>query len=141
MLELSVQKTCGVAHDHGMVYALEHLEDLGMKNGQRPASIWKWPEMKELAENTGGLRLAFHQRSFGTPYAKPTGVITNASDTTLFRYHRWPQISREGQYTGPLPRIMARPMKMGPEHTSATAHYPPLLNHAFAQTLLQNVYD
>ena len=55
---------------------MEQPEDLGAlasgpHEGLRPASMWQWPQLADLLRK--GLRtVAFHQASFGTPYAKET---------------------------------------------------------------------
>ena len=76
-------EACNVAFDHGVSYMLEFPEDLGLKNGLNPASIWQLPELRETAERTGTLRRAINQDSYGAPYPKPTGLLTTCrpSDT------------------------------------------------------------
>ena len=43
----------------------------------------------------------------------------------------------DGAYAGPLPRVKAASMKMGPDHTSKTAAYPPRLCRKIAQMIFQ----
>ena len=65
-----------VAEGAATFLGMEQPEDLealpaGPHEGLRPASMWQWPQLADLLEK--GLRtVAFHQASFGVPYAKPT---------------------------------------------------------------------
>ena len=81
---------------------MEQPEDLGAlptgpHEGLRPASMWQWPQLADLLEK--GLRtVAFHQASFGVPYAKPTRLLLCTSlDMPDFVYED------QGYYKGPLP--------------------------------------
>ena len=80
--------------------AMEQPEDLGAlptcpHEGLRPASMWQWPQLADLLEK--GLRtVAFHQASFGVPYAKPTRLL-------LCIYEGLPSYDDQGYYKGPLP--------------------------------------
>ena len=68
-----------VAEGAAIFLAMEQPEDLGAlptgpHEGLRPASMWQWPQLADLLEK--GLRtVAFHQASFGVPYAKPTRLL------------------------------------------------------------------
>ena len=68
--------------------AMEQPEDLGAlptgpHEGLRPASMWQWPQLADLLEK--GLRtVAFHQASFGVPYAKPTRLLLCTSSTKAY---------------------------------------------------------
>ena len=72
-----------VADGAAAFFAVEQPEDLGAlasgpHEGLRPASMWQWPQLADLLSK--GLRtVAFHQASFGTPYAKPTRLLLRTS--------------------------------------------------------------
>ena len=82
-----------VAEGAATFLAMEQPEDLGAlptgpHEGLRPASMWQWPQLADLLEK--GLRtVAFHQASFGVPYAKPTRLLLCTSlDMPDFVYER-----------------------------------------------------
>ena len=60
-------------------FVLEQPEDLGAmpagpRKGQRPATMWQWPQHAELVKQ--GLRtVCFHQSQFGAGYHKPTRLL------------------------------------------------------------------
>ena len=54
-------EACNVAFDHGVSYMLEFPEDLGVKNGLNPASVWQLPELRKTAGTTGASRRAINQ--------------------------------------------------------------------------------
>ena len=89
-----------VAEGAATFLAMEQPEDLGAlptapHEGLRPASMWQWPQLADLLEK--GLRtVAFHQASFGVPYAKPTRLL-------LCIYEGLPSYDDQGYYKGPLP--------------------------------------
>ena len=65
--------------------------------------MWQWPQLADLLHKA--LRtVAFHQASFGTPYAKPTRLLLR---TTLPMpecvFEGLPRYDTKGCYTGPLP--------------------------------------
>ena len=76
--------------------------------GLRPASMWQWPQLADLLQK--GLRtVAFHQASFGTPYAKPTRLLLRTSPPMPdFVYEGLPRYDPKGCYTGPLPSAQGR---------------------------------
>ena len=68
-----------VADGAATFFAMEQPEDLGAlasgpHEGLRPASMWQWPQLADLLSK-GLCTVAFHQASFGTPYAKPTRLL------------------------------------------------------------------
>ena len=65
--------------------------------------MWQWPQLADLLEK--GLRtVAFHQASFGVPYAKPTRLLLCTSlDMPDFVYEGLPSYDDQGYYKGPLP--------------------------------------
>ena len=97
-----------VAEGAATFLAMEQPEDLGAlptgpHEGLRPASMWQWPQLADLLEK--GLRtVAFHQASFGVPYAKPTRLLLCTSlDMPDFVYEGLPSYDDQGYYKGPLP--------------------------------------
>ena len=97
-----------VAEGDATFLAMEQPEDLGAlptgpHEGLRPASMWQWPQVADLLKK--GLRtVAFHQASFGVPYAKPTRLLLCTSlDMPAFVYEGLPSYDDQGYYKGPLP--------------------------------------
>ena len=97
-----------VADGAATFLAMEQPEDLGAlasgpHEGLRPASMWQWPQLADLLSK--GLRtVAFHQASFGTPYAKPTRLLLHTSlPMPDCVYEGMPRYDSKGCYTGPLP--------------------------------------
>ena len=97
-----------VADGAATFLAMEQPEDLGAlasgpHEGLRPASMWQWPQLADLLRK--GLRtVAFHQASFGTPYAKPTRLLLHTSLPMPDCVHEGvPRYDSKGCYTGPLP--------------------------------------
>ena len=130
---------CAAGGEVGTPYVLEFPEDLGLKQGRRPASIWQLACTKSLAEATGGHRIALYQRWFGTPFLKPTGLLTTCTPTWKLSLVGWPKFDEKGRYTGPLTYEHAEPMQLGAENTAATAAYPPLMNKAIAEMVVQTI--
>ena len=97
-----------VANGAAAFFAMEQPEDLGAlasgpHEGLRPASMWQWPQLADLLAK--GLRtVAFHQASFGTPYAKPTRLLLRTSlPMPDCVYEGVPCYDAKGCYAGPLP--------------------------------------
>ena len=97
-----------VAEGAATFLAMEQPEDLGAlptgpHEGLRPASMWQWPQLADLLKK--GLRtVAFHQASFGVPFAKPTRLLLCTSlDMPDFVYEGLPSYDDQGYYKGPLP--------------------------------------
>ena len=102
-----------VADGAATFLAMEQPEDLGAlasgpHEGLRPASMWQWPQLADLLRK--GLRtVAFHQASFGTPYAKPTRLLLHTSLPMPDCVHEGvPRYDSKGCYTGPLPSAQGR---------------------------------
>ena len=96
-----------VAEGDATFLAMEQPEDLGAlptgpHEGLRPASMWQWLQLADLLKK--GLRtVAFHQASFGVPYAKPTRLLLCTSlDMPDFVYEGLPSYDDQGYYKGPL---------------------------------------
>ena len=106
--DFSYEVAALVADGAATFLAMEQPEDLGAlasgpHEGLRPASMWQWPQLADLLQK--GLRtVAFHQASFGTPYAKPTRLLLHTSlPMPDCVYEGLPRYDSKGCYTGPLP--------------------------------------
>ena len=93
--DLSFEIATLVAEGAATFLAMEQPEDLGAlptgpHEGLRPASMWQWPQLADLLKK--GLRtVAFHQASFGVPFAKPTRLLLCTSlDMPDFVYEGLP---------------------------------------------------
>ena len=73
-----------IATDMHLPFVLEFPEDLGIKKGRKPASLWQLQEIKRLGMRASAHRLALHQSWFGTPYSKPTGILTTCTPIREF---------------------------------------------------------
>ena len=89
-----------------------------------PASIWRLPELRDLASRAGATRWALYQRSYGAASAKPTGVLSTLPFEGDFGIIGWPTFTPSGSYSGPLARMVAPAMKMGVKNTAPSAAYP-----------------
>ena len=98
-----------------------------------PASIWQLPELRKISEDQGAKRVAIHQYHYGASFPKPTGILATIDLAPGFGVEGWPEFSGTGEYTGPLTRIAAPPMKLGPENTAPTAEYPAALARTLAE--------
>ncbi|CAE7381755.1 unnamed protein product [Symbiodinium natans] len=97
-----------VAQGVATFLAFEQREDLGAlkkgpHRGQRPASMWQWPQLHHALEK--GLRtVAFHQASFGVPFPKPTRLLLKYNGPLpSFVFEGRPTFADDGSYEGPLP--------------------------------------
>ena len=123
-----------VADGAATFFAMEQPEDLGAlasgpHEGLRPASMWQWPQLADLLSK--GLRtVAFHQASFGTPYAKPTRLLLRTSlPMPDCVYEGAPCYDAKGCYTGPLPSArghgaMFQRQATGAFRTSGSEQWP-----------------
>ena len=124
-----------VADGAATFFAMEQPEDLGAlasgphDEGLRPASMWQWPQLADLLSK--GLRtVAFHQASFGTPYAKPTRLLLRTSlPMPDCVYEGAPCYDAKGCYTGPLPSAkdlgaMFQRQATGAFRTSGSEQWP-----------------
>ncbi len=107
---LLVERTleaCAAGHSQTTAFLIEHPEQLGIANGLIPASIWDWPEFKDLQENTGLIQGALFQCLWEAPTSKPTRLATTARDSEdlqkLLPFQGPHQLQPDGQYRGPLP--------------------------------------
>ena len=124
----------------GVGVMLEHPEDLGRHyTGACPASIWQLPELKNMAVKFKATRRSFHQFPYGADSPKPSGLWTTIDMHKDFGVEGWPQFDNRFVYIGPLERIAARPMPMGPGKTGATAKYPDRLCLKLATMIIERL--
>ena len=94
---------CQLALQTSGHFLLEHPEDLGLvQGGERPASIWQFPQCHDLLTNARVATWALFQCSFGACTPKPTrflGTCKPCHDDVFFGL---PRFSPEGRF-GPLP--------------------------------------
>ena len=95
---------CRVAVGAGGHFLLEHPEDLGAVNGERPGSIWQWPEILDLISFCNATCFAIHQCAFGAATPKPTRLATDVRVDDNRCFLSMPIFDAEGFYVGPLPR-------------------------------------
>ncbi len=94
---------CLICHQSGGKYFWEHPEDLGEVHSEHPASIWQWPEMRDLLVQTNATTFAIQQCHFGADTPKPTRFLTTLSTDDSRCHFGWPQFSSNA-YCGPLPK-------------------------------------
>ena len=93
----------------GNGFLMKHPEDLGKRReGGTPGSIWRWEQMKDLAQHPRVKWGAFLESDFGTPYPKPTRLIGTLVDLERIAHVGPPAFDTEGLYEGPLPRRQNR---------------------------------
>ena len=133
-------KVMTAACEAGIGVMLEHPEDLGRYyTGACPASIWQLPELKALTSRFKATRKSFHQHPYGAASPKPSGLWTTMATHADFGVEGWPQFDDNGCYTGPLARIAARAMPMGPDTTAASAKYPDKLCLKLATMIVEHL--
>ncbi|CAE7193933.1 unnamed protein product [Symbiodinium sp. CCMP2592] len=90
----------------GGCFVLESPEDLGAtKDGERPASFWQLPQVRDLQVQHNATTWAYFRCAFGAPTAKPSRFLCNSEKLKhqLPPNSVWPTFDAEGCYTGPLP--------------------------------------
>ncbi|CAE7290582.1 unnamed protein product [Symbiodinium sp. CCMP2592] len=90
----------------GGCFVLESPEDLGAtKDGERPASFWQLPQVRDLQVQHNATTWAYFRCAFGAPTAKPSRFLCNSERLKhqLPPYSIWPTFDAEGRYVGPLP--------------------------------------
>ena len=118
------------------LWLLEHPEDLGNSRSGWPGSIWQLPQLRTLVQRANAVTVALQQ---------PTRLAGNLDNMAAFGWTSWPQVSKDGQYRGPLPR------NCGHDHapligindegvfaTQPTAAYPPALCEAIAEKFVHS---
>ena len=127
----------------------EHPEDLGASidiHGRKvfPASIWQLPEFFKLLK-LGWSTVAFFQCQFGVDRLKPTRLLANFSAVESLGFSGPPVMDALDMYMGPLPATcshgghppLIKRKRSEPFHTTGTATYPPAMDQALAQVILQ----
>ncbi len=128
---------------------LEQPEDLGAMRygpfeGQRPASMWQWPQFHEMLGRYDFRTCVFHQGNLGCDYPKPTRLWLRAKpDLPGFCYEGPPSFDKSGFYLGPLP--LAKGMgsirnrkATGPFQTSGTECWPARMCQWIAALLVES---
>ena len=139
MLMRQTLEALEAAVSSGTPFFLEHPEDLGIyRTDLTPASIWRLPELRDLASRAGATRWALYQRRYGAASAKPTGVLSTLPFDNDFGIIGWPRFTTSGSYAGPLSRMVAPAMKMGVKHTAPSAAYPFALCMRVAQAIAKH---
>lgn len=136
-------QACHLIADNDGFFLLEHPEDLGCMQGERPGSIWQWPEVLEMIPCCNATSFAVHQCAFGAPTPKPTRFMTNMEVTDKRCFMSLPKFDRLGMYKGPLPKDCGHTHqqkligKTGTQwNTAPSASYPPQLCKFIADLLL-----
>jgi len=134
---------CECTAESGGIFLLEHPEDLGTVRGERPGSIWQWPELLELIPKLGAVSFALHQCHFGASTPKATRFLTNMEVNDNRCFCALPKFDKFGYYKGPLPRHCGhvRTVKLigktgAKWNTAPSASYPPLLCQFLAGLIL-----
>ena len=138
----SVEAARRALHYNGH-FLLEHPEDLGQVQGERPGTIWQWDEVLDLLTFPGVCTFAIHQCMFGGRTPKPTRFMTSLPIQDSRCLMQLPRFDSSGYYVGPLPR------DCGHQHddkligksesgwkTSPSAAYPPGLCEFLAEKIL-----
>ena len=97
-------RACECAANHSGFFFLEHPEDLGTVDGERPGSIWQWTEILEFIPKFGACCFAIHQCKFGAITPKPMRLLTNMEVSDKRCHFALPKFDKHGCYRGPLPR-------------------------------------
>ena len=98
---------CGIAAQAGGAYFIEHPEDLGVTSSKEvPASIWQWPEVRDLQVQTHAITFAIFQCIYEAPTSKPTRFLTTLRaflDAPLHLLHGLDLIHKAGTLDRCLP--------------------------------------
>ncbi|CAE7693021.1 DSK1, partial [Symbiodinium necroappetens] len=140
-----------VAQGAASFLAFEQPEDLGAIHkgpfaGQRRASMWQYPAFEQLLKQ-GCRTVAFHQASFGTPYAKPTRLfLRTPCELPSFVHEGAPVFDENGSYLGPLPSGrqyggLFQHRAKGLFATSGSERWPPRLCQWLAGVLVETCLD
>ena len=134
--------SCLLCHQCGGKYFWEHPEDLGEVHSEHPASIWQWPEIRDLLVQTNATTFAIQQCHFGADTPKPTRFLTTLFTDDPRCHFGWPQFSSNA-YSGPLPRSCGHVHQQkligqqdGKWRTGPSAAYPPGLCEFIAKLCL-----
>ena len=132
----------------GVPHFMEHPEDLGVTSvGQKPGSVWQFPEQKQLLERTGASTWAIYQCHYGCSSPKPTRFKNNLFLVVDQPNQGWPKFDLAGHYLGPLPAGCGHGShdklvgldNGGKFKTAAAAAYPPKLCQYIADLIVDSV--
>ena len=129
----------------------EHPEDLGTVVREedravlRPASIWQLEEVRRLVQR-GLETVGINQCCWGTAWRKPTRLLTNAEAIKRWGPIGWPTFDDQGFYEGPLQQTcscqittsLAKKSNEETFRTTGTSIYPPKLDEAIAEAIIQH---
>ena len=134
---------CVTCHAAGGKFIIEHPEDLGLVKGERPGSIWQWPEILDLIPSCNANSFAIQQCHFGALTPKPTRFLSTFEFQDDRCYFGLPRLDKLGAYKGPLPKSCGHHHKhklLGKTankwNTSPSASYPPGLCRFLADLVL-----
>ena len=98
----------------------------GPHMGQRPSSMWQWPQLAKVRDKPGYVSCAFHQSELGASYPKPTRLLLKTKiQLPRFCYLGEPSFDSQAYYTGPLPWLRASYRALQNfRGVLATAHVP-----------------
>ena len=108
--------------------------------------MWQWPAFEQLLKQ-GCRTVAFHQASFGTPYAKPTRLfLRTPCELPSFVHEGAPAFDENGSYLGPLPSGkqyggLFQHRAKGLFATSGSERWPPRLCQWLAGVLVETCLD
>ncbi len=130
------------AHTGGMML-MEHPEDLGKcRNGNVPASVWRFPAAKRISQIPGCTWIGVRQSDYGTPYAKPTRLLGRMKGMEALGFLGPPEFDAQGFYKGPIPQGGAHQVQLVGRtadgfRTGPTAAWPPRLCEAIAKIAVE----
>eukprot|EP00435_Cladocopium_sp_Y103_P040223 s3631_g10.t3 len=141
---------CPVSFDGYVIFLFgEHPEDLGavIREEDRvklvPASIWQLSEIINLVNdpNNAIRTVAINQCCWGTPWRKPTRLLSNSPVILAWGSNEWPTFDHAGYYQGPLEKScsctiqvsLARRSGDSGFRTAGTDAYPAALDAAIAE--------
>ena len=134
---------CVTCHAAGGKFIIEHPEDLGLVKGERPGSIWQWPEILDLIPSCNANSFAIQQCHFGALTPKPTRFLSTFEFQDDRCHFGLPRLDKLGAYKGPLPKSCGHHHKhklLGKTankwNTSPSASYPPGLCRFLADLVL-----
>ena len=132
----------------------EHPEDLGalLHWGEvlRPASVGQLEDLRlQVGPKTGRTTRAFRQCGFGSPWGKPTRVITDIEGICEWGVGGWPELDEMGWYLGPLPPdcghsshvSLAKASPNEAFRTTGTAAYPAAMDRTIAVAVVDSFAD
>ena len=136
-------ESCKICHAAGGRFIIEHPEDLGLVKGERPGSIWQWPEVLDLIPACGASSFAVQQCHFGALTAKPTRFLGTFEVLDSRCHLGLPKFDKLGAYKGPLPKSCGHVhthkllgKTANKWNTSPSAAYPPGLCKFLAELVL-----